>query len=391
MDFRAIVDEVLAGYFRALPGAGHRDRPPRLRRRMAGFDRCRPGRAPGLGHRCIGAGGGGGARCAEPRRRHRPADPAREPGRHPLRGGDAGRGLLEPDDLRLPLRHRPVQPAGPRVRAAARPDAQRGRPAGGVAGRAGPGPRHAGRRRRRGRSARFHTQKAAERMPGLVDLVDTAVQEASDLDDGALRADVEAAAGPARDGGRTPSPTWLRDELQPRATGDFRLGRRALRAEVPPRAQDGPDAGPARGARRIGLRRSPGRRCCAWPASCGRPGWATSRCRRTTTGRCAACWTPSPPTTRKAEELLDFCRAENERIEAFIARARPHRPGGRAAADRLDPAVPARLRRRHADPARARWIAGWTASSPSRPSPTTGTTSGVSRTCARTTRASCGC
>ena len=47
----------------------------------------------------------------------------------------------------------------------------------------------------------FHTQKAAERMPGLVDLIDTAVQEASDLDDEALRAEVEAAAGPARDAG----------------------------------------------------------------------------------------------------------------------------------------------------------------------------------------------
>ena len=55
------------------------------------------------------------------------------------------------------------------------------------------------------------------------DLVDTAVQEASDLDDEALRADVEAAAGPARDAVNAFA-AWLRDELQPRATGTFRRG-----------------------------------------------------------------------------------------------------------------------------------------------------------------------
>ena len=55
----------------------------------------------------------------------------------------------------------------------------------------------------------------------------------------------------------------------------------------------------------------------------------------------------------RAEELLDFCRAENGRIEAFVARARPHRPGRRADADHLDARLPARLRRRDADPARA--------------------------------------
>ena len=53
-------------------------------------------------------------------------------------------------------------------------------------------------------------------MPGLIDLVDTAVQEASDLDDAALRAEVEAAAGPARDAVNGFA-AWLRDELQPRA------------------------------------------------------------------------------------------------------------------------------------------------------------------------------
>ncbi len=70
----------------------------------------------------------------------------------------------------------------------------------------------------------------------------------------------------------------------------------------------------------------------------------------------------------RAEELLDFCRAENERIEAFIA----ERDLIGLADEPLQivwTPLPARLRRRDADPARARWIAGWTASSPSRPIP----------------------
>ena len=143
----------------------------------------------------------------------------------------------------------------------------------------------------------FHNQKAAERMSGLIDLVDTAVQEASALDDGALRADVEAAAGPARDARKR-----LR-RLAPRRAaaarhGDFRLGaelyaqkfRHALKTDLTP------DQLEARAA--SALRRGPGPDATRWPASCGQPGWATSRCPRTTTGRSAACWTPSPPTTR---------------------------------------------------------------------------------------------
>ena len=34
---------------------------------------------------------------------------------------------------------------------------------------------------------------------------------------------------------------------------------------------------------------------------------------------CAACWTPSRPNIPRADELLEFCRAENARIEAFCA------------------------------------------------------------------------
>ena len=51
----------------------------------------------------------------------------------------------------------------------------------------------------------------------------------------------------------------------------------------------------------------------------------------------------------RADELLEFCREENARIEAFCAEQGPDRPGGRAARDPLDAGVHARLRRRDAE------------------------------------------
>jgi uncharacterized protein (DUF885 family) len=162
----------------------------------------------------------------------------------------------------------------------------------------------------------FHNQKAAERMSGLIDLVDTAVQEASDLDDAALRADVEAAAGPARDAVNAFA-AWLRDELQPRATGDFRLGaelyaqkfRHALKTDLTPdqlerRAASGYDEVRAQMLR---LARE------LWPTWMGDQPMPEDD-NRTVRDVLDAIATDHP----KAEELLDWCRAENERIEAFI-------------------------------------------------------------------------
>ncbi len=162
----------------------------------------------------------------------------------------------------------------------------------------------------------FHNQKAAERMSGLIDLVDTAVQEASDLDDGALRAEVEAAAGPARDAVNAFA-AWLRDELQPRATGDFRLGaelyaqkfRHALKTDLTPdqleaRAASGYDEVRAQMLR---LARE------LWPTWMGDQPMPEDD-NRTVRSVLDAIATDHP----KAEELLDWCRAENERIEAFI-------------------------------------------------------------------------
>ncbi len=164
--------------------------------------------------------------------------------------------------------------------------------------------------------AAFHTQKASERMPGLSDLVDTAVQEASDLDDAALRAEVEAAAGPAREAINAFG-AWLRDDLQPRADGDFRLGaelyaqkfRHALKTDLTP---DELEARAASGyeevrAQMLRLARE------LWPAWMGDQPMPNDD-NRTVRDVLDAIATDHP----QAEEMLDWCRAENERIEGFI-------------------------------------------------------------------------
>jgi uncharacterized protein (DUF885 family) len=162
----------------------------------------------------------------------------------------------------------------------------------------------------------FHTQKAAERMPGLIDLVDTAVQEASDLDDEALRAEVEEAAGPAREAVNAFA-AWLRDEMQPRAIGDFRLGpdlyaqkfRHALKTDLTP------DQLQARAASAYDEVRAQMLRLARelWPAWIGDEPMPDDD-NRTVRSVLDAIAAEHP----QAEELLDWCRAENERIEAFI-------------------------------------------------------------------------
>jgi len=163
----------------------------------------------------------------------------------------------------------------------------------------------------------FHTQKAAERMPGLIDLVDTAVQEASDLDDEALRAEVEAAAARARESINAFA-AWLRDELQPRATGDYRLGpelyaqkfRHALKTDLTP------DQLEARAASAYDEVRAQMLRLARelWPTWLGDEPMPDDD-NRTVRSVLDAIATDHP----LADELLDWCRAENERIEAFIA------------------------------------------------------------------------
>ncbi len=162
----------------------------------------------------------------------------------------------------------------------------------------------------------FHVEKAIKTMPGVADLCRTAATLAADVDYRALRDRVEAAAieGSAEVEAFT---EWLRDDLLPTAQGDFRLGpelyehkfQHRLKATVTPAelesraavAYDEVRAEMLRLAREL------------WPAWIGdepmpEDGNALTR-------RVLDAIAVDHP---KADELLDFCRAEHERIEAFI-------------------------------------------------------------------------
>jgi len=167
--------------------------------------------------------------------------------------------------------------------------------------------------------ARFHTEKAIERLPGIGNLVDALVAEAAKIEDPAvqaeLRAELEAAAGEARTA-LDAFGAWLRDDLLPTATGDFRLGsalyrdkfRHALRVEMEPSelreralgAFDGVRAEMQRLAREL---------WSAWKGAELPPDNPDTMVRAVLDAIAA-----DHPA---AGELLEYCRAENARIEAF--------------------------------------------------------------------------
>jgi uncharacterized protein (DUF885 family) len=165
--------------------------------------------------------------------------------------------------------------------------------------------------------SRFHAEKAVERMVGVGDLAGLAVLEAEACDDAALLSEVQLAAEVAT-AAINEWTEWLRDELLPTANGDFRLGpelyaakfRHALKTEVTPTEleamalaeYDGIRAEMARLARGIWT---------DWMGDAPQPE-GDDQAVRSVLDAIAA----DHP---RAEELLDFCRAENERIEAFVA------------------------------------------------------------------------
>jgi len=165
--------------------------------------------------------------------------------------------------------------------------------------------------------SRFHAERAVDRMAGVADLVGLAVSEADACGDADLAAEVKAAGEVATNaiGSWT---QWLRDELLPTANGDFRLGselyaakfRHALRTAVTPAELE----------------------------AMAQAEYVTVRTEMTRIAR--SIWTDwmgdAPPPEDddqavrhvldaiavdhpRAEELLDFCRAETERLEAFVA------------------------------------------------------------------------
>jgi uncharacterized protein (DUF885 family) len=165
--------------------------------------------------------------------------------------------------------------------------------------------------------SRFHTEKAVERMAGVADLARSAVEEASRLEDPALRDEVASAAAEAIAAVEAFT-TWLRDELLPTADGDFRLGaelhaakfRHALKTQVTPQELERRAVAAFAEARAEMVRLARD----LWPSWMGdapMPDDEAQIVRRVLD----AIATEHPA----EDELLDYCRAENARIEAFVA------------------------------------------------------------------------
>ena len=161
----------------------------------------------------------------------------------------------------------------------------------------------------------FHVEKAIKTMPGVADLCSTAVEMASELDAG-LRERVKSAAEQASAAVEVFT-SWLTDELLPTADGDFRLGRdlyerkfhHMLKATVTPDELES-RAAEAYDEVRAEMLRLARELWRDWIGDEQMPDNGDALTRRVLD----AIAVDHP----KAEELLDFCRAENERIEAFI-------------------------------------------------------------------------
>ncbi|MEK6190942.1 MAG: DUF885 domain-containing protein [Chloroflexota bacterium] len=167
--------------------------------------------------------------------------------------------------------------------------------------------------------AQFHTEKAIERLPGIVNLADSLVAETGKIEDSAvqaeLRAELEAAAADAKTA-LDAFGAWLRDELLPNATGDFRLGtalyrskfRHALRVEMEPSELRERALG-AFEAVRSEMQRLARELWPTWKGKEPMPDNPDVAVRAVLDAIAA-----DHPA---ADELLEYCRAENERIEAF--------------------------------------------------------------------------
>ena len=168
----------------------------------------------------------------------------------------------------------------------------------------------------RGRAvATFHTEKTVETIPGIADLCRTAVDMAADADE-QTRARVTAAADRATAAIESFT-AWLRDDLLPKADGDFRLGaelyerkfHHSLKATVTP-AELERRASAAYDEIRAEMLRIARELWPTWVGDEPMPDDGDALTRRVLD----AIGQDHP----KADDLLDFCRGEHERIEAFI-------------------------------------------------------------------------
>ena len=168
----------------------------------------------------------------------------------------------------------------------------------------------------RGRAvSSFHAEKAIQTMPGVADLCRTAVEMAADGSD-ALRARVTSAADQAIAAVEA-FVDWLRDDLLPTADGDFRLGgelyarkfAHRLKATVTPSELEA-RAEAAYTTVRAEMLRIARELWTTWVGDEPMPDDPDTLTRRVLD----AIAVDNP----KADELLDFCRDEHRRIEAFI-------------------------------------------------------------------------
>jgi uncharacterized protein (DUF885 family) len=164
--------------------------------------------------------------------------------------------------------------------------------------------------------SRLHAEKAIETMPGVADLARTAATEAQELEDEELQHSVQTAARSAVEAVDA-YVEWLREELLAHATGDFRLGRdlhdhkfrHALKTEITPdqlkeRAEASFDE--IRG-QMVALARE------LWPV------WKASEPMPDDDGALVRGVLDAIALEHPAaEQLLDYCREENARIEAFV-------------------------------------------------------------------------
>ena len=122
--------------------------------------------------------------------------------------------------------------------------------------------------------------------------------------------------GPRR-GRRLRAPPGARSSCR-RSRGRGPAGSEAVRGQDAPHdALGDADPGPDPGRRASASSPRSGPRWSGSPASCGRSGAATRPSPTTTARSSAASSTRSPFEHPEADDLLDFCRAENARIEAF--------------------------------------------------------------------------
>jgi uncharacterized protein (DUF885 family) len=164
--------------------------------------------------------------------------------------------------------------------------------------------------------SRLHTEKALKTMPGIADLARTAAAESAELEDEALQRSVQAASRQAVEA-VDDFVDWMEHHLMPRATGDFRMGaetygrkfRHILKTELTPdqleeRAKETFDevrAEMVRLAREL------------WPT------WMHDEPMPDDDGAMVRAVLDAIATDHPAgDELLDFCREENARIEAFV-------------------------------------------------------------------------